>query len=448
MKLYKYLYIVFALCIAITSCNRKKDKLTSDPNALLSFSANKILFDTLFTSTGSVTKRLKVFNKNKNAVCITSVQLAGGSNSHFKIIVNGKSSSTFSDLILAGGDSLLVLISAWINPSDKELPYLVEDSIMFTTNGNLQSVLLQAYGQDAHFKTNAVISCNEVWKKGKPYLISGSLTVPQGCTLTIEKGTKIFCRKNASMQVYGTLLALGSKDSLILFSGDQLSKIYQNTPGQWTGIIFHSNSKNNFIQHTKIINAETALTIHRTDDADTLPELTIANSYILNMTKSALKAEATDVYVYNSVFSNTASYLLHCNGGNYYFYHNTFANFEYDYFRESAALYLSNISGALYCRSINTIVWGNRADEIQNQNTASANWGVAYRNCLLKTTSLPVGSGNLLNIDPKFENESKKDYRLKAGSPAVDAGIPMASISTDIEGKLRDYHPDVGAYEK
>lgn len=46
-----------------------------------------------------------------------------------------------------------------------------------------------------------------------------------------------------------------------------------------------------------------------------------------------------------------------------------------------------------------------------------------------------------------FVNEAAKDYRLKAGSPAIDKGIPLAQLTTDITGGTRTGSPDIGAYE-
>jgi hypothetical protein len=69
-----------------TSC--KKDSFITSENASISFSANSLHFDTVFTSVGSVTQSLKVFNLNDQKLRLSKIELAGGVSSAFKINVN------------------------------------------------------------------------------------------------------------------------------------------------------------------------------------------------------------------------------------------------------------------------------------------------------------------------------------------------------------------------
>ena len=48
---------------------------------------------------------------------------------------------------------------------------MVEDSIMFLTNGNEQRVLLNAWGQDAYFHVKEIIVVDETWNNDKPHVI-------------------------------------------------------------------------------------------------------------------------------------------------------------------------------------------------------------------------------------------------------------------------------------
>lgn len=57
-------------------CNRLE--YSNDPSYALEFSSDTVLFDTVFTSIGSITLPLKVYNLNEQAVQIESIELMNG----------------------------------------------------------------------------------------------------------------------------------------------------------------------------------------------------------------------------------------------------------------------------------------------------------------------------------------------------------------------------------
>src|SRR5881396_3067110 len=59
-----------------------------------------------------------------------------------------------------------------------------------------------------------------------------------------------------------------------------------------------------------------------------------------------------------------------------------------------------------------------------------------------------IGS-NIENTDPQFVNPSALDFRLQAGSPAIDAGVTLSYVSSDVLGVSRPQGvaDDIGAFE-
>jgi hypothetical protein len=85
---------------------------------------------------------------------------------------------------------------------------------------------------------------------------------------------------------------------------------------------------------------------------------------------------------------------------------------------------------------------------------ASSGWGgVSVRNSLFVDmplpTEAPTGSGNRSVPATAVANASADDYRLHGTSPARDAGLPLAEITTDRDGLARPQGAgyDIGAYE-
>ncbi|MCK4638186.1 MAG: hypothetical protein KAT33_02080, partial [Bacteroidales bacterium] len=75
--------VIFLFFLIFSSC-KKKDDFITDPSFKLDFSTDSIVFDTVFTTVGSITKQLKVYNNNKQNVKISSIQLAGGNSSNYR----------------------------------------------------------------------------------------------------------------------------------------------------------------------------------------------------------------------------------------------------------------------------------------------------------------------------------------------------------------------------
>ena len=223
----KYLY--FFLCILITflfaACN-KEEELNFDSDAKLSFSTDSILFDTVFTSIGSTTRRLKIYNKNPNAIVINNIKLSGGNSSSFSLNINGIATSELDLIKINGNDSINVFVKININPTTENLPFIVQDSIILFFNGNKERIPLVAYGQNANFIMNKSITNSITWDSKLPYIIYQSVSIEEDVNLTIASGSRIYFHNNATMNVKGTLSANGTKNELITFASDRLEQIY------------------------------------------------------------------------------------------------------------------------------------------------------------------------------------------------------------------------------
>ena len=86
---------IFALAGTVnTGC--KKGKLTSD--GALTFNLDTLVFDTVFTTIGSVTKNFKFYNNDNKPLTVSKIKLMGGDNSPYRINVDGLSGNEFNDI--------------------------------------------------------------------------------------------------------------------------------------------------------------------------------------------------------------------------------------------------------------------------------------------------------------------------------------------------------------
>jgi hypothetical protein len=455
------------LCLLFIIAACEKERFTNSSSALLRTSTDTLHFDTVFTTTGSITQSLKIFNDNKEGIRISSVRLSGGALSPYKINVNGYKGPVVNDLEIAGKDSAYIFVTVSINPTASNLPFFVRDSIEINYNGNRKFVQLDALGQNAHFLRNKIVSGTETWNNDLPYIILGRLTVEENATLIINKGTRIYMHSDAPFVVNGTLQVRGDKGDgeQVLFTGDRLDEPYRDYPGSFPGLIFSTTSKNNSIAYGVIRNAYQGVTV--VDPAHTAnPKLVLEQTIIDNAYDAGLLAVNSSVRAQNVLISNCGKNMVLTNGGNYQFTHCTAASYSSTLLqRKEPLLSVSNYLNAttppadLNAVFRNCIFWGEGAGLLKEEVVVTKNgataFNVVFDHVLWQLTSNPANStvtNAIANQRPLFDSVNtsnrKYDFRLQAESPALNKGTATA-VTVDLDGKPRPVGaPDLGAYEK
>ncbi len=469
------LFLITAFYFA--SC--QKENISFDSSLKLSFSTDTMMFDTVFTTIGSATRYFKVYNRNKSDVVISSVRLAGGTTSPYRINVDGEATNHAKDILLRGKDSLFVFVEVTINPTDQNAPLLIPDSVIFETNGNFQDVKLMSWGQDVHMLKGQVLYSNTVFTADKPYLIIDSLWVLPGVELSIEPGTHIHLHNNTLLYVGGSLKVNGLPDNPVVFEGDRLESFYRDKAGQWGGIWLRAGSHSNHIDWAEIKNGILGIVVD-TFVFEGVPTLKIHNTKVLNMSYTALYARGAIVEAGNCLFANVTYYPVALMwGGRYRFYHCTIANYWGQYInRKGPSLILNNYyeyqldppDGSWFVETrdmeeayfANCIIYGTRSNELSVDNTYLGQPVDALMNYKFENTVLRVTSGvdltdetrfiNVLTENPKFKDPYTNCYELDTLSIAKDFGLYDIALQFPVDlnnvSRLNDEGPDLGAYER
>lgn len=445
-----FLFTLFIVMV-LTNCDPSFEKFSDDAGLTLNFSDRAVVFDTLFTEVNSITRRFMVYNQNKNALRVSEIYLGGGANSPYGITILGQNRKRFENVEILGEDSLLVLVTVNIDQNPNENITLAYDSLMFSTNGNLQDVKLVAWGENTIFLDNYTLSSDETWTKDNAYLIAGKLQIPVNTTLTIADSSRIyFYDVESGIEVDGNLEILGEKDKRVLMAGFRREIEYEDALGQWNGIKFNNQSSGN-INFTDIRNAQTAIEISQ-DNLSLSQDLDIRNTSILHNSEDGIRANRANIYLENSLLANCLSNTFECNdGGTYDFIHCTISNYEYDFLRSlPSVIFKSEDSKSLNINIQNSIFWGNKTDEIEFQdidlNNSPSFFTLNTSYNIFKTSLTTLDVNNNLFSDPLFEGDIIEDFRLTVDSPAKDSG-PDIGISIDLRGIDRDTSPDIGAFE-
>ncbi len=457
------LFVVLLLCSAslfLSAC--KKESFTSSSSALLRATADTLHFDTVLTSTGSTSQVVKIMNDNNKGIHISSVRLAGGAASPFRINVDGVPGPVVNGIDIASDDSTYIFVTLSINPTAANLAFVVRDSIEINYNGHRQYIQLDGYGQNAHFFRNRVITASETWNNDRPYVILGRLTVDTNATLTINKGCRIYMHADAPFVVNGSLQVNGAKEdtSRVVFTGDRLDAPYRNFPASYPGLIFTDVSKNNRMDYAIVKNAYQGIVASALGAGTklTLNQVVIDNAYDAGLTGIHTSINATNLLV-----SNCGKNIILVQGGSYQFVHCTAAAFSNSFVQHKdpslvVSNYINGQAADLNALFRNCIFWGENNglvnDEVVLARQTGTVFAVSFDQVLWRVQNTPanVTTMGIINQNPLFDSvntgQQFYSFRLKESSPAVNKGV-NAGVPLDLDGNHRPVGlPDLGAYER
>ncbi len=454
--------LILMLTVLFFSC-RKEGFITS-PDAVVSFSTDTLKYDTVFVTAGSTYRTLKIRNENNNKLNISAIRLMGGPASAYKMNVDGLPGASFSNIVIEPNDSLYVFVQVLVNPAAGNLPFIIRDSIEVEYNGKKRQVQLEAWGKNAHFLRDHIISSSETWINDLPYVILGSLLVDDNQTLTINKGCRIYVHADAPLIIRGTLSVNGLSDtaSRVYFQGDRLDDPYRDYPAAWPGIFFMPGSKDNVLNNAVLKNAYQAIGL--LDPSPNANVKIVLNECIIDQAFDAgIIALNSSIRANNCLISNCGKNLLLAKGGDYQFTHCTVASIGNGFIEHrNPVLFLSNYangtSASLTALFRNCIFWGENGllnDEVVVEKNGASFFQVNFDANLWKLQNNPSHSSisqAINNQHPMFDsiNTAKNyyDFRLKPGSPALEKGV-ATGITLDLDGNPRPVTlPDLGCFEK
>lgn len=485
--------VCFVLCILVlVFSNCTKDRLfTASYNPLVP-STDTVMFDTVFTDIGSVTRNFRIKNTSTLRVKIQSIQLAGGTQTPFIINVDGVSGTTFKDIELDPDDSLYVFVQIKINPNDANSPFIISDKLQITVNSKVTEVCLEAWGQNAYYhRPNHAIKFKDgsylpysiineqqhaliknglqyTLKTDKPHVIYGYLVVDSTQQLIIPADVKLYMNYKSGLWVYryGALKILGEYNKPVVIQGARRDRDYFGTTGQWDRIWINEGRDDNYIRYAIIKDGFIGL---QTDvfgtTLDGSGKLKLENTIIQNMSKYGIQALGYSIEAQNVLVSNCQEHLLNIDlNGTYSFLHCTFVNFWDASAREKSAIrwnnYLDNEQKSVFPLQLyfgNCIVDGKKSDELQADVKTDPMLNVQFQNCWLKrnefnqaTFTNCVKSLNSLDFkDPirylfKLKSPNSEIMHFSTGQAQADA----SKVPFDIEQIKRNTQDvTIGVYE-
>ena len=443
----RILFSLFAITMVLVSC-QDDDTFTTDRQALLSFSVDTVKLDTVFSTIGSSTYSLWVYNNSSNGIRIKRAFLRKGNQTGYRVNVDGSfldnlRGSSVSDLEVRKGDSLRVFVELTAPENQKSVAQLLSDDLVFLLESGVeQSVNLRGFSWDAQLVSNLNVTSDTLICSAKPIVVYGGITVSEGKTLTI-KNTQFYFHDKAGIDVYGTL-----KIDSVLMRGDRLDHMFAYLPydrvsGQWEGIHIYSSSEGNNIKNSELHSAMYGILCDSARLASGHQRLYMERSVVHNCKGNGLELRHAYVGIKKCQISNMLGSCLLAYGGAVILDSCTIAQFYPFSAQRNVALQIYNkYNNAPYPLEqfsvSNSIITGYANDEILGtQEVDSIAFNYLFKESLLRTPMVENDTVHYQNIrweKPSDEVSGKNhfvlfddvnfiyDFHLKEDSPAKGLG--------------------------
>lgn len=436
------LAIAFVASMMLSSCI--EDGFTTASSDQPSFSSDTIDLGDTYTLNPTPTKRFTVYNRHSKMLNISTIALRDDADNLFRLNVDGISGREFHNVEIRPNDSIFVFVEATLPENNLDEPVTVNRILDFITNGVTRSVTISLTGQDVVRLDDFTITADTRFTADRPYLISDTLRVAHGATLTIDAGSRLRFRNEAAIKVEGTIIANGTPEKQIDLTGDRMGNVAADIPydlmsGQWGGIYIGPQSEGNRLTCTVVRNSSDGITLATPARDYTTPTLTMTDCVVRNTTNYVIDSSHANLTLIGCELAEASSGILRLIGGNHILNHCTISNNYLFTAVGGPALQLSHIdsesddlSGLPYMKALitNTIIYGIGNDLSHGDLTGTQ---VFLNRCLLKSNG--TDDDNFINClwgeDPMFytvRNDYLFDYRLKPDSPAIHASDPALDI--------------------
>lgn len=420
----KRIFLFLLVIMGLIAC-QDDDSFSASPSLRLTFSVDTVRLDTVFSTIGSSTYTMWVFNHSGDGLHIKSVRLRQGNQTGFRVNVDGvyldnAQGSIATELEVRKGDSIRVFVELTPHETHQPQPVDVSDDLVFSLESGVeQSVPLHAFAWDALVWHDKVIRKDTIINSSQPIIIYGGLRVDSSATLAINN-TTLYFHDQAGMDVYGTVHAYD-----VTLRGDRLDRMFDYLPydhvsGQWRGLRFMSSSTNNVLMNTEIRNAMQGVVCDSAVVDSLQPRLTMFKCVIHNCKGVGLQAFNSFVMLDSCQITNTLSDCMAFYGGLVVVEHSTVAQFyPFNADRGVALRFANSWNGhpyplaLLWCRY--SIFTGYEDDVVMgDQIDTAAAFGYYFDHCLMRTPEIDdtVNFERVIWETPKDSVQGKQHFVL------------------------------------
>lgn len=428
---------VAALCM--WSCI--SDEISTAPGDQPAFSTDTLRLGAVFSGQGSPTAHFTLYNRHDRIIMLDRVAMRADAEC-CRLNVDGVAGREICGIEIRPGDSAMVFLEVTY-PANRRGKLL--NHIDITVAGRTSSVPVSAEMIAVERLRGATLAADKTLGPEMPLMVSDSLVVPAGKTLTLLPGARIYMRDKALLRVYGRINSLGTPDRPVVITGDRLHNVvggisFDLMSGQWQGMVISSADEGNVLNFTVVKNSERGLSLEPGS------RLTLNSCVLRNAVEYPLSARGAGLTAKGCEIADGGAGAVSLDGGDYIFDHCTLANYYLFSAVRGPVLQTGNPAG-LSLSMTNSIIYGLGGDLEQKDYVGSR---VTFVRCLLASNGTDDANfvGCLWGSDPLFYVDRANylfDYHIHSDSPAANAakggeGI-LSPLGEDVSAHLGAYPP-------
>lgn len=423
----KPIYLFFAIVFTLLVAGCIEDGYDTSPSSQPRFSVEQLDMGVQFTGNPSPTASFTVYNPNGKIISLNDVRMRNGE--YFRLNVDGRSGKRFDNVEIRPGDSIYVFVECTLPPTPTADAVEMADAVCMTVNGVASALEVRALAQNVHRLNRYTVEADETWTADMPYLLTDTLRVDPGATLTLGEGCALLFHDKATLVVEGSIRSEGTATAPVIMRGDRTGNVvadisYDVMSNQWNGVRFARGSTGNHLSHTEIANTCQGVVL------DSLTQLTMVNCRVSNSGTTLLTAlGGSEVLGLGCELSNAASALLRVEGGKYELHRCTLANWYLFKWPDAPIVDILDAANT-QASFVNTVIYG-RGDALGKYADDVTAVDVWFK----RVAFSEAGSDDarfincLWECDPMLEYSIVKEYSFTyaplADSPLLNAADPQ-----------------------
>jgi len=285
------------------------------------------------------------------------------------------------------------------------------------------------------------ISENTSWDVDTVKVV-GSVLVEDGVILSISAGTKVFFEDFYSLQIQGSIQAIGEPGNLISFTSEnpELFEIDHSTEGAWNGIRFKNTDPANVISNLKYCRIEYSKNVEENGIGGAISCFDFSNLKIENCIFQNNLADYggaiglefnSNPILAGNLFTDNYALLggspFYCTYSYPKIINNTIAENQIlneDIFFSTGVIHTFQAKPQLY----NNIIWNNSDNFFEDSPLLFCKpFYVEFNDIEFGFD----GAGNI-DLDPEFVDQTEGDYSLQSNSPCIDAGLNELPLNNEL----------------